>query len=66
MSPHAVQEDACIFQAGHSESGVVEMNMTVNDKSDAVIRLLIDPQRDLSNPEQQTVSTPCVSQEIIE
>ena len=66
MSPHPVQEDACIFQAGHSESGVVEMNTTANDKSDVVIRLLIDPRRDLSNPEEETVLSPCVSQEIID
>ena len=66
MSPHPVQEDIDFFQTGHSESGVVEMNTTVNDKSDEVIRLLIDPRRDLSNPEEQTASSPCVSQEIID
>ena len=60
-----MQEDVCIFQTEHSESVVVEMKTTVNDKSDEVIRLLIDPRRDLSNPEEQTVSSPCVSQEII-
>ena len=65
MSPHPVQEDACIFHAGHSESGVVEMNTTANDKSDEIIRLLIDPRRDLSNPEEETVLSSCVSQEIM-
>ena len=42
------------------------MNTTVNDKSDEIIRLLIDPRRDLLDPEEQTVSSPCVSQEIID
>ena len=66
QSPHPVQEDVCIFQTEHSESVVVEMKTTVNDKSDEVIRLLIDPRRDLSNPEEQTVSSPSDSQEIID
>ena len=33
------------------------MNTTVNNKSDEIIRLLIDPRRDLSDPEEQTVSS---------